>query len=397
VLERLELLGDARDAICVHLLMGGDVDDDWDQYPERDAILVGTQDMLLSRALNRGYAMSRYRWPMQFGLLNNDSLWVMDEVQLMSNGLSTTAQLDAFRRRLGTIAPVSSMWMSATMRPEWLATVDFDPRTDAPLALEIDDDDRRHERLRPRFEAKKPLARAPGVASDDGKAEAELVLDQHGQGSRTLIIVNTVKRAQGIYVALQRKKPKAQLVLIHSRFRPGDRQKALQRLLQAPGDEGVIGVCTQVVEAGVDVSARVLITDLAPWASLVQRFGRCNRAGEHNMWPTTVEETESALSRLLDAVADDELRGSLVITRSRREYRWRGFPRGDGHQRSSSDCASPHSRSRSSSRVSKGSARTRASPECTAAMIQPCSPRRKTSSVRASGSSSQAWATRSRE
>ena len=30
------------------------------------------------------------------------------------------------------------------------------------------------------------------------------------------------------------------------------------------------------------VSAKLLITDLAPWAALVQRFGRCNRTGEYN-------------------------------------------------------------------------------------------------------------------
>ena len=29
---------------------------------------------------------------MHFALLNNDCLWVMDEVQLMGNGLATTAQ-----------------------------------------------------------------------------------------------------------------------------------------------------------------------------------------------------------------------------------------------------------------------------------------------------------------
>ncbi len=38
-------------------------------------------------------------------------------------------------------------------------------------------------------------------------------------------------------------------------------------------------VATQVVEAGVDVSAGCLITELAPWPSLVQRFGRCARYG----------------------------------------------------------------------------------------------------------------------
>jgi len=79
--------GDDGGHISVHLLMGGDVDRDWDAFLEDDAIIVGTQDMLLSRALNRGYAMSKFRWPIQFGLLNNDCLWIMDEVQLMGAGV----------------------------------------------------------------------------------------------------------------------------------------------------------------------------------------------------------------------------------------------------------------------------------------------------------------------
>jgi CRISPR-associated endonuclease/helicase Cas3 len=40
--------------IAVHLLLGGEDRTDWALWPERDAILIGTQDMLLSRALNRG-------------------------------------------------------------------------------------------------------------------------------------------------------------------------------------------------------------------------------------------------------------------------------------------------------------------------------------------------------
>ncbi len=50
--------------------------------------------------------------------------------------------------------------------------------------------------------------------------------------------------------------------------------------LQGQNPHGRIIVSTQVVEAGVDISARTLITELAPWPSLVQRFGRCNRRGE---------------------------------------------------------------------------------------------------------------------
>jgi len=105
----------AEDLPSVHVLMGGEIDADWDRYPEQNAILIGTQDQLLSRALNRGYAMSRFRWPIQFGLLNNDCLWVMDEVQLMGSGLATTAQMDAFRESFGTVSPVHSIWMSATL------------------------------------------------------------------------------------------------------------------------------------------------------------------------------------------------------------------------------------------------------------------------------------------
>ena len=37
------------------ILMGGQDADEWDIHPECPAILIGTQDMLLSRALNHGY------------------------------------------------------------------------------------------------------------------------------------------------------------------------------------------------------------------------------------------------------------------------------------------------------------------------------------------------------
>jgi CRISPR-associated endonuclease/helicase Cas3 len=109
-----------KDQIGVHALMGGEESGDWDLYPECDLVLTGTQDMLLSRALNRGYGMSRYRWPMEYGLLNNDCLWVLDEVQLMGNGLATTTQLQAFREKLGTLGPAHTIWMSATLDRDWL-------------------------------------------------------------------------------------------------------------------------------------------------------------------------------------------------------------------------------------------------------------------------------------
>ncbi len=265
--------------ICVHILMGGEAADDWDRYPERNAVLIGTQDMLLSRALNRGYAMSRYRWPVHFGLLNNDALWVIDEVQLFGTGLSTTTQLQAFRRQLGAFGSVRTFWMSATMEPSWLETIDVKPSVDIAGRIILEQADREDERLRVRLEATKPLKRAKASMRESAQL-AEEIAAIHRPATRTLAVVNTVGRALALYEALRKKKLRVSLVLVHSRFRPTDRQRKVEALLASPDEAGTIVVSTQVVEAGVDVSATTLFTELAPWPSLVQRFGRCNRRGD---------------------------------------------------------------------------------------------------------------------
>jgi len=57
-LENLAVVGmPGEDKVSVHLLMGGSEDvkkATWADHPEEDAILIGTQDMLLSRALMHG-------------------------------------------------------------------------------------------------------------------------------------------------------------------------------------------------------------------------------------------------------------------------------------------------------------------------------------------------------
>ena len=273
-----------RDKVSVHVLMGGEESEDWDLYPEREAILIGTQDMLLSRALNRGYGMSRYRWPMHFGLLNNDCLWVMDEVQLMDVGAKTSAQLDAFRRSLGMFLQTRTMWMSATLDPNWLHTIDVAPQWLGP-PLELSEEEKKHPEVTKRYSAAKPIKKAQAVMGEEAKLADEIV-QAHQPGTLTFAVFNTVARAQSVYKQLEIRSrlPKdVQLLLIHSRFRPLDRERLIKQLLAEPGDGGTIAVTTQVVEAGVDVSAKTLFTEMAPWASLVQRFGRCNRRGEFSV------------------------------------------------------------------------------------------------------------------
>lgn len=292
--------GTRKGKVGVHILMGGEDSGEWDIYPEENAILIGTQDMLLSRALNRGYGMSRYRWPMHFGLLNNDCLWVMDETQLMGVGVETSAQLDGFRHdeKILTFGACPTWWMSATLESERLDTVDHQkPAHVEKLSDAEQASGGAHDLIvAPKKLSPAPLALNSTTKNNYAKRLAELVAGRHQEliknphptGTLTLVIVNRVLRAREIYEALTRGErkgkqtiaplyPLEKVALIHSRFRPVDRERHT-KLLFGTGDRIVIA--TQAVEAGVDVSARLVITELAPWSSLVQRMGRCNRRAD---------------------------------------------------------------------------------------------------------------------
>ena len=293
-------------------LMGGEPRTHWYLHPEKPFIVVGTQDMLLSRALNRGYGSSPSMWPVEYGLLNNDSLWVMDEVQLMANGLPTSTQLAGLRQALHTFGPTGSLWMSATVRPGWLATIDHPAPLDSQV-LELDQDDLANTGLGKRHNAHKmvsevSVARGTRYARD----MAGLIAEKHVSGTLTLAIVNTVERAQEVYREINNSTQvslEAERVLLHSRFREEDRRTKSLSIMATPGTTtpGMVVVATQAVEAGMDISARTLITELAPWPSMVQRFGRCNRRGDDEpgeiFWVDTGErEPETAPYKPEDVV-----------------------------------------------------------------------------------------------
>jgi CRISPR-associated endonuclease/helicase Cas3 len=288
-LQTLELEGlPGSGSISVHTLMGGEEDlRSWAEYPEKDTILVGTQDMLLSRALMRGYGASRYQWPIQFAFLHTDALWIFDEVQLMGAGLATSSQLEAFRRTMVGARGSRSVWTSATLAADQLDTVDYHPFHAAMTRVTLDATDTGLPQVNQRLAARKVLAPAktsldPSGLKDYPSRLAEDVLAAHQPGTTTLVILNQVARARDVYKALA---PKArntgpERLLLHARFRPAERRQLEQHLRWDPPTEGRIVVATQAIEAGVDITSRTLFTELAPWPSLVQRFGRCNRYGE---------------------------------------------------------------------------------------------------------------------
>src|SRR6185437_10436613 len=83
---------------------------------------------------------------------------------------------------------------------------------------------------------------------------------------------------------------------------------------------------TQVIEAGIDLSAAVLVTEAAPWPSVVQRVGRCNRTGtvvDAEVWwllpakPLPYEQEDiNATAAELDQLEDTALTGEDLLGRS---------------------------------------------------------------------------------
>ncbi len=290
-LDNLGILGEAGSGkVSVHILMGGESSlKTWAEYPEEDMILIGTQDMLLSRALMRGYGMSRFLWPIHFALLHSDCLWVFDEVQLMGAGLATSTQLESFRRTFPESKASRSLWVSATLNRDWLDTVDFRRHLSSLTSLTISDEDRRL--ADDRLNAVKALRKLNfGLTKEAGnrngltahlKAMCDAILGEHDNTSQTLVIVNRVDRAQELFRMLRESRPDKSDLLIHARFRAAERAEQCRRLREKSPPDRIV-VATQAIEAGVDISSKTLITELAPWASMVQRFGRCNRYGEHN-------------------------------------------------------------------------------------------------------------------
>lgn len=323
---------DSDDGIGITVLMGGrntahrNHFQDWDSFPEKDQILIGTQDQLLSRALNRGYAMSRSRWPMHFALLNNDVLWVIDEIQLMNAGLPTSAQLSAFRDSFRTFGPAQTTWMSATVDHGNLQTIDHPEPDSDTSTLQLMQTDRDCPEIQKRLHAPKKLIQAEvNLSRDSSKNYARSLAEYIAELRKTaetgliLVVVNQVRRSQEIYRQLKKMlkgSDAPDLVLIHSRFRPMDR-KNLEAIFRADMPAtGRIIIATQTIEAGVDIDAIRLVTELAPWPSLVQRFGRCNRNGDYaddqaeihwididsdskDISPYTASELDEARTRLL--------------------------------------------------------------------------------------------------
>ncbi|WP_192349020.1 CRISPR-associated helicase Cas3' [Algoriphagus sp. Y33] len=108
------------------------------------------------------------------------------------------------------------------------------------------------------------------------------------EDKKVLVVYNRVARAQEAYLNLKELYPDTPILLLHSRFKRGDRNFKEKLLLGLDEDGNPIGefntsteacivVSTQIVEVSLDISFDLMVTETAPIDALIQRFGRVNR------------------------------------------------------------------------------------------------------------------------
>lgn len=115
---------------------------------------------------------------------------------------------------------------------------------------------------------------------------ADAVKQAFGQAHRILVVCNTVDRAVALYqkVAGEAQTQGYACNLLHSRFLPEHRKQKEEWVVQHFGKNAfpkvkALLIATQVVEVGLDLSADLLLTELAPVDALIQRAGRVARCG----------------------------------------------------------------------------------------------------------------------
>jgi CRISPR-associated endonuclease/helicase Cas3 len=267
------------DGTYCSLQMGGEGND---PFFEGDLTFC-TIDQLLS-----GYLMMPLSLPSRLGNIVAGALpgsyVVLDEAHLLESGVALGTVIELLGRFKGA---VQFVLMTATMSDEsirWLA---------AKLGAEAPELPADQIRQLPVQRNKRRLWRwKAGPLTENDVTQAHC-------GGRTLVIVNQVGRAQALFSKLSKNEElkTARIACLHSRFFPQDRQ-ATEDLLQSwfgpgPSETNVILVTTQAVEAGIDISADHILTDLAPMNSLIQRAGRTARYEKRSEGAVTVFEVDS--------------------------------------------------------------------------------------------------------
>ncbi len=107
---------------------------------------------------------------------------------------------------------------------------------------------------------------------------ASLAIQQANESGSCLVIVNTKKNAHAVYDACS-KATDYPVYHLSTSMCPAHRMEKLTEIRTKLGNEPLICVSTQLIEAGVDVDFGSVIRFVAGLDSIAQAAGRCNRNG----------------------------------------------------------------------------------------------------------------------
>ncbi|MER7006303.1 type I-U CRISPR-associated helicase/endonuclease Cas3 [Dactylosporangium sp. NPDC000555] len=284
VAARLALPGDEVTLDVTRMRGGATWDRTWLERPDRYAVITGTIDQVGSRLLFRGYGVSEHARPIDAALVGADSLIIVDEAHLSQ----------AFTTTVTTALGLDSA--SITPRPV-LVTMSATTAAGHLDVHRITAADHRHPVAGRRLYASKRLSlvevkttkTTADTAVPAALAGVAASLARHDAVGLVGVVVNTVARARAVFDLVRQDHD---AVLLTGRSRPADREYLLDRYYprlrvnrdRAP-DKPFIVVATQTVEVGANIDVDALVTDSAPWASLVQRLGRLNRLGRSRRTP----------------------------------------------------------------------------------------------------------------
>ncbi|WP_042688049.1 CRISPR-associated helicase/endonuclease Cas3 [Methermicoccus shengliensis] len=234
-------------------------------------IIVTTIDQTAGAYLSVPLSMPK-RWGNMFVGGVASALAVFDEVHTLDpeKGLQTTAAIAMQSAKLG----FPSIIMSATLPDVFIERVRERVERDGGKVEVVDVKD--ESEIKSRRNRKVEL-----INRTDEELAADIVLKEVESNRKLVVVVNTVERAQKLYLELK-DRTEVPVLLLHSRYLEKDRaekEKFLEEIFGKSSRGECIFISTQVVEVGMDISSPKILSEAAPVDALIQRAGRCARWG----------------------------------------------------------------------------------------------------------------------
>lgn len=144
---------------------------------------------------------------------------------------------------------------------------------------------------------------------------AEMIIEHEQIYRSQLIILNTKKVVQMLYLEIKNQLPEVSVYHLSTAMCPAHRIELLVEIREKlKRKEKIICISTQLIEAGVDVSFESVVRSLAGLDSIAQAAGRCNRHGERDQGDVfLIDHQEENLSRLNEIAVGKEITKKILV------------------------------------------------------------------------------------